>query len=999
MRNFHHIGVTFLALLCITMIPESGGIAVMSIDLGSEWLKIGIVKPGVPMEIALNVESKRKTPFAVSMKGDERLFGASAMVTSIKQPAKAFIYLSHLIGKKFESPMVQLYKKRFPFYNLAKDEKRGTVLFEGDDNISYSVEELVAMVLNNSKHIAEKFADHKMKDVVLTVPAYFKQAERRCLIAAAKMVGLNVLQLINDNAAVALNYGIFRSASFNATVKHIMFYDMGASHTTATIVGYSTVKVKDRGYSETVPQLVVKGVGFDTTLGGLEMDMRMRDHLVTGFREKYSTLKSDITKNPRAMAKLLKEARRVRQILSPNTETKAQIENLFEEKDFSMKVTRTDFETMCTDLFQAVEKPINMALAASSIPKTDIDSVILMGGGTRMPKVQEMLSKIMGQEDLGKSINTDEAAALGAVYKAASLMAGFKVKRFIVKDLNMFPVDVQFERSSSSDGTSPRQINRNLYHRINPLPQKKIMTFNKKSDDFHFNISYGDLTFMTKEMRANLMDSTQFANVKLTGVADAHSKNSNGNPKGVKAYYHLDESGLLSIEKVEAHFEKTAEVIKEEQSTLSKIGSKISDFFGSLKTDEEAKTEDGVPERGSGEKGSQSGDDKTKEEVKEKAKDNDKKADSDKVKEEETKKPTVDDAKEKVKDGNQTTATNSTQGGNGTEKVEPKNVIVTELITFAMTNTDLSDIDADVFAASVKKLDTLTARDHAKAALEKARNSLEGYISESREKLEQEEVLKISTSEEREGIEKLLGTVSTWFDDDGWDADEATLKKKMKSLKEAMKDINGRLKETIERPKAITAMLQSLNLSSIFTSAMLTVPDSKDIYSEKDVKDLEKVVSDTKTWFFSTWKKQNETAPEKAPVLLSKDIYTHQGKLDREVAYLINKAKYHVPKPKPSNTTQKANTTNNEKKVDSTSKDDKKTADEKSTDNSEQKKAAETESKTAEPDAKIPKSSNEDKPESTTKPEDLKIPESGTETDKDNVDKKASAKEEPKAEL
>jgi len=993
--------VAFLALLCIAMIPISGGIAVMSIDLGSEWLKVGIVKPGVPMEIALNVESKRKTPFAVSMKGDERLFGASAMVTAVKQPAKAFIYLSHLLGKKFESPVVELYKKRFPFYNLVKDEKRGTVLFEGDDNAKYSVEELVAMVLNNSKHIAEKFADHKMKDVVLTVPAYFKQAERRCLIVAAKMVGLNVLQLINDNAAVALNYGIFRSASFNSTVKHIMFYDMGASHTTATIVGYSTVKVKDRGYSETVPQLVVKGVGFDTTLGGLEMDMRMRDHLVTGFKEKYSSLKSDITKNPRAMAKLLKEARRVRQILSPNTETKAQIENLFEEKDFSMKVTRTDFEKMCDDLFQAVEKPINMALAASSIPKAEIDSVILMGGGTRMPKVQEMLSKVMGQDELGKSINTDEAAALGAVYKAASLMAGFKVKRFIVKDLNMFPVDVQFERSSSADGTSPRQINRNLYHRINPLPQKKIMTFNKKSDDFHFNISYGDLTFMTKEMRANLMDEIQFANVKLTGVADAHTKNSNGQPKGVKAYYHLDESGLLSIEKVEAHFEKTADVIKEEQSTLSKIGSKISDFFGALKTEEEAKTEDPAPEKSSGEKGTESSDDgKAKEKVKEDLKDNEKKDENDKAKEEESKKPVVDDGKEKVKDGNKTTATNSTQGGNGTEKVEPKNVIVTELITFALTNTDLSDIEAEIFAASVKKLDALTARDHAKAALEKARNNLEGYISESREKLEQEEVLAISTSKEREVIEKLLSEVSTWFDDDGWDADEATLKKKIKSLREAMKDINGRLKETKERPKAISAMLQSLNLSSIFTAAMLKVPDAKDIYSEKDVKDLEKVITDTKDWFYSTWKKQNETSPETTPVLLSKDIYTHQGKLDREVAYLINKAKYHVPKPKPSNTTQKTNTSSNEKKTESASKDDKKTVDEKSADNSEQKKTGETEPKSKESDTKDSKSSNEEKPETTKKPEDLKQqPEGEVEKDKDKPDTKASSKEEPKAEL
>jgi len=879
---------SFLLLSFVAYLPLSGGIAVMSIDLGSEWLKIGIVKPGVPMEIALNTESKRKTPFVVSMKGDERLFGDPAMMVAVKQPPKAFIYLSHLIGKKFESPAVEVYKKRFPYYKLLKDEERGTVLFEGEDNVNYSVEELIAMVLNNSKNIAENFASHKMKDIVLTVPSYFKQAERRCLILAAKMVGLNVLQLINDNTAVALNYGIFRSATFNSTIKHIMFYDMGASHTTVTIVGYSTTKVKDRGYAETVPQLSVKGVGFDTTLGGLEMDMRLRDHLVKGFKEKYSTLKSDITKNPRAMAKLLKEARRVRQILSPNTDTLAQIENLFEEKDFKMKVTRTDFETLCADLFDLVHKPIKMAFDASSMSKDDIDTVILMGGGTRIPKVQEVLTKFIGKEELGKSINTDEAGALGAVYKAASLMAGFKVKRFIVKDLNMYPVDVQFERSSSTE-EAPRQINRNLYHRLNPLPQKKIMTFNRKLTDFNFNISYGDLTFLTKEQKANLMDEIKFAHVKLSGVADAHTKNVNGNPKGVKAYYHLDESGLLNIEKVEAHFEKTPEAIKEEESTLSKISSKISDFFGSLKAEEpDVKSEEAPSEKTSSDKGTEG-------------------SEGAEAKEKEKEKKTAESGDAEKGSAPKTandTAGNTTTGGNETEKAKPaENVVVTEAIQFEIKNIDLPDLTTVKFDESVKKLKALEARDQAKKALEKARNNLESFISENREKMEDEEVQKISTTEEREKIGKDLTDAYNWFDEDGWDADETTLKKKLKGLKEAVKEINARISEAKERPKAIEAMLQSLNMSNLFSTAMLAVPDAKEIYSEKDLKDLEKIQTDTKTWFMTTWRKQNETSLDKNPVMLTKDIYSHQGKLDREIAYLVNKAKYYVPKPKPKNET------------------------------------------------------------------------------------------------
>ena len=888
----------FLMSLLMVHLPESGGIAVMSVDLGSEWLKIGIVKPGVPMEIALNIESKRKTPFVVSMKGDERLFGDPAMHVAVKQPPKAFIYLSHLIGKKFESPAVELYKKRFPYYKLLKDEERGTVLIEGEDNVNYSVEELVAMVLNNTKHIAEHFATHKMKDVVLTVPAFFKQCERRSLIMAANITGLNVLQLINDNTAVALNYGIFRSATFNSTVKHIMFYDMGASHTTATIVGYSTTKVKDRGYVETVPQLVVKGVGFDTELGGLEMDMRLRNHLVEGFKKQFSNVKSDITKNHRSMAKLLKEARRVRQVLSPNTEHVAQIENLFEEKDFKMKITRTDFESICADLFENVNKPIKMAFDASSMSKDDIDSVILMGGGTRIPRVQEMLSKFVGKEELGKSINTDEAAALGAVYKAASLMAGFKVKRFIVKDLNIYPIDVQFERSSNTDES--RQINRNLYHRLNPIPQKKIMTFNRKLTDFNFNISYGDLSFLSEDLKANMVDNIQFANVKLSGVEDAHSRNSNGNPKGVKAFYHLDESGILNIEKIEAHFEKTPEVLKEEESTLSKIGSKISDFFGSLKKEEPdvKPVEESPADKSSGDKGTE---------------------DTETKKEEKTEKNADDEKANSSKTGNDTNSAGNATKGNETEKVKPpENVIIIETIHFNIENVDIPKISSNKFVSYVDKLKALEARDQSKKAIEMARNNLESFISESKEKLEQEDVQKLSSVEERTKIEKDLNEAYNWFDEEGYDADEGTLKKKLKLLQESTREVNTRVIEAKERPKAILGMLQSLNLSTMFSETMLAMPDSKEIFTEKDRKDLDKVLTETKTWFMTTWRKQNESIAEKNPVLLIKDIHHHQGKLDREMMYLINKAKYYVPKPKPKNETI-TNTTKSKKKMESDS--------------------------------------------------------------------------------
>merc|ERR1711964_211357 len=162
------------------------------------------------------------------------------------------------------------------------------------------------------------------------------------------------------------------------------------------------------------------------------------------------------------------------------------------------------------------------------------------GGASRIPKVQENLKKATQKEELEKSINTDEAAALGAVYKAADLIAGFKVKRFLVKDLNLFPIDVSFDRTSADMDGNVRVITWNLYHRLNPLPQKKVMTFNKKPDDFVFNITYGDKTFLTEDLNKHL-SLGDIGHVQLTGIKEAHKTHELLKPKGVKATFNMDE--------------------------------------------------------------------------------------------------------------------------------------------------------------------------------------------------------------------------------------------------------------------------------------------------------------------------------------------------------------------------------------------------------------------------------------------------------------------------
>lgn len=361
------------ALICLFG-TSVNAIAVMSIDLGSEWMKIAIVSPGVPMEIVLNKESKRKTPAVVAYRDETRTFGEDAQTVGIRFPKYSYQYLLDLLGKDINNPIVELYKKRFPYYNIVEDTERHTILFKYDDETFYSPEELLAQLLQKAREYAEISAQQPINEMVLTVPGFFNQAERRALLQAAELSGIKVLQLINDYTAVALNYGIFRRKDFNDSAQYVMFYDMGASKTTATIVSYQNTKTKERGYVETNPTLQILGVGYDRTLGGLEITLRLRDHLAKRFNEVNKSAGS-VFDNPRSMAKLFKEAGRVKTVLSANPEHVAQVEGLLDEQDMRMPVNRDELESLIPDLLDRVDGPIQQALKTAALTMDVISQV------------------------------------------------------------------------------------------------------------------------------------------------------------------------------------------------------------------------------------------------------------------------------------------------------------------------------------------------------------------------------------------------------------------------------------------------------------------------------------------------------------------------------------------------------------------------------------------------------------------------------------------------
>ncbi|NWR21595.1 HYOU1 protein, partial [Emberiza fucata] len=871
-------------------------------------------------------ESRRKTPVAVSLKENERLFGDGALGMSIRTPKVAFRYFQDLLGKRIDNPHVALYQSRFPEHELVKDETRQTVIFKLSPTIWYSPEEMLGMVLNYSRGLAEEFAEQPIKDAVITVPAYFNQAERRAVLHAARMADLKVLQLINDNTAVALNYGVFLLHCPGFSFQNIMFYDMGAGSTVCTIVTYQTVKTKDSGAQ---PQLQIQGIGFDRTLGGLEMELRLRDYLAKLFNEQHPS--KDVQKNPRAMAKLLKEANRLKTVLSANADHMAQL------------ICVILNQTPC---FRRLEATVTLSLLDKPDPRClvvgtadvclrsvgcwpaqgqqgdGIDQVILVGGATRVPKVQEVLLKAVGKEELGKNINADEAAAMGAVYQAAALSKAFKVKPFIVRDAAVFPIQVEFTREVEEDDKS-RSLKHNkriLFQRMAPYPQRKVITFNRYTDDFEFYVNYGDLTFLSQD-DLRVFGSLNLTTVRLKGVGDSFKKHSDYESKGIKAHFNMDESGVLSLDRVESVFETLVEDKLEEESTLTKLGNTISSLFGggsptpetgenltdSVQEEEESVAETGKEEQGEKQDQKSQTVDADEEHGQEKQQSSDQaetaspKVESERKEEGEKLEPqgpkeNRETAKEEEpsKSSPDSTATKSEE-----EKIKaPKKQKLVHEITMELDVNDVPDLEEDELKSSMKKLQELTIRDLEKQEREKSANSLESFIFETQDKLYQEEYQFVSTEEQREEISKKLSEASSWMEEEGYAAATKELKDKLSELKKLCRNLFFRVEERRKWPERLAALESLLNHSTIFLRGARMIPESDQIFTEVELSTLEKAINETTIWKNETLAEQNKLTPTEKPVLLSKDIEFKIAALDREVQYLLNKAKFAKPKPK-----------------------------------------------------------------------------------------------------
>ncbi|XP_010677501.1 heat shock cognate 70 kDa protein [Beta vulgaris subsp. vulgaris] len=411
---------------------KEGKWPVIGIDLGTTYSCVGIWKHG-RVEIITNDLGNRTTPSWVAFNDNERLIGESAKYQAAINSTNTIFDVKRLIGRRFKDDTVQKDMKLWPFkvtagHDLHKGKKPMIMVTYKGEMKQFLPEEISAMVLMKMKDIAEAFLGTKVNNAVITIPAYFNDSQRQATKDAGAIAGINVLRIINEPTAAAMAYGLESKASRKSSTKNVLIFDLGGG-----TFDVSFVSIKNEKFE-------VKAVSGNTHLGGGDFDNRMVSHFAEEFKRKHSR---DITGNPRALGRLRAACERSKRILSSTTETTIIVDCLFEGIDFCSIIRRSLFEKLNMDLFRDCVETVEKCLRDANIQKYDIHEIVLVGGSTRIPKVQELLQDFFKGKKICKSINPDEAVACGAAIHAAMLCGEAKNKDFILVDVTPLSLGVR----------------------------------------------------------------------------------------------------------------------------------------------------------------------------------------------------------------------------------------------------------------------------------------------------------------------------------------------------------------------------------------------------------------------------------------------------------------------------------------------------------------------------------------------------------------------------
>ncbi|KAH9513967.1 Heat shock 105kDa 110kDa protein 1 [Bulinus truncatus] len=815
--------------------------SVVGIDLGTYSCYIGVARAG-GIETIANEYSDRCTPSYVSLGDKSRVIGVAAKQQAVTNFRNTVCGFKRVLGRKFDDPLVQAeIHKSFKPNTVAKDSK-GDVVFQMNylgENHEFSATQLTSMLLNKLKFTAESNLKTKVVDVVVSVPAFYTDVERRALLDACQMSGLNCLRILNDTTAVALSYGIYKTDLPAETEKprNVVFVDFGHSSLQVSVCAFNKGKLK------------VLAMTYDNQLGGRDLDELIVDYMSEEFKKHY---KVDPKSKAKAYIRLTQECEKLKKLMSANVQPiPLNIECFMEDKDVHSSMDRAQFEELAAPLFQRIEDTLQAVLDSAKLKPSDIASVEIIGGSSRVPAFKSIVQKVFSKEP-STTLNADEAVARGCALMCAILSPTFRVRDFSITDAQPFPITLYWQPQGQMDEDSSLEV----FTRFHPVPFSKMLTFYRK-EPFTLTASYSPNSGVP-------YPNLEIGTFKINNVAPQAS----GDSSKVKVKVRLNANGIftvLSASMYERHEgSEDAEEIKDSME-VDEDAKKKDSSAADTAVNGEQQTPTDMDQSSSGEQ----------QNIEESQETTDKTADN---------------------------ATNAENNKKPTAKKTKKTIKTIDL-----------PIDSQVYQLSKDQLNLLMEKENhmvMQDRLEKERadskNAVEEYVYEMREKLFSTYENYI-TEDDRNQFSLKLEDTENWLYEDGEDQNKQVYIDKLHELKRTGQPVVDRYREAQEWPVAREEMGSTLQQIRKFLDLSSQKDEKYDHIEKTDVDKVEKAWNEKSNWFGQRITQMAQLKPHENPVVLASQVRAEKQILENTCHPIMNKPKPKVDPPKEEKKDKSAN--------------------------------------------------------------------------------------------